>query len=324
MVVFWSTVIGLTTDDVLAQRQEATGSRASPAAPPGVPGFSDAQFDLDTLRSRGLSPSLAEYFRHAPRFAPGDQPVQVTVNGRVLGRKTANFDASGSLCFTPAFVRDTGLVSMDDSPIDATAVEAPCRDYRRFSPRTVVTLLPTVGSVDITVPPEHVMPDPRSADEERGGRGAMFNYRAFALESHSSGGRGSSHRYLDTTLGLNLDDGGALMVFRMRDGEGRAMWASATLRDGGGERQFAPADIEFSVRRTWLSPRTAGRYPVAMSIRVGSRRFELQPLMDDQELDSRASSGAIYWEGAVSASEAGRPVGRGYLELTGYAGALRL
>ena len=136
-----------------------------------MPGFSDAQFDLDTLRSRGLSPSLAEYFRHAPRFAPGDQPVQVTVNGRVLGRRTANFDASGSLCFTPAFVRDTGLVSMDDSPIEAAAVEAPCRDYRRFSPRTVVTLLPTVGSVDITVPPEHVMPDPRSADEERGGRG---------------------------------------------------------------------------------------------------------------------------------------------------------
>jgi predicted secreted hydrolase len=125
-------------------------------------------------------------------------------------------------------------------------------------------------------------------------------------------------------LGLNLDDGGALMVFRMRDGGGRAMWASATLRDARGERQFAPADIEFTVLRTWLSPRTAGRYPVAMSIRVGSRRFDLQPLMDDQELDSRASSGAIYWEGAVSASEAGRPVGRGYLELTGYAGALRL
>ena len=102
------------------------------------------------------------------------------------------------------------------------------------------------------------------------------------------------------------------------------MWAAATLRDARGERQFAPADIEFTVQRTWLSPRTGGRYPVALDIRVGDRRFALQPLMDDQELDSRASSGAIYWEGAVSASEAGRPVGRGYLELTGYAGALRL
>jgi predicted secreted hydrolase len=41
--------------------------------------------------------------------------------------------------------------------------------------------------------------------------------------------------------------------------------------------------------------------------------------MDDQELDSRASTGVIYWEGAVSAKAGGKVIGRGYLELTGYA-----
>jgi predicted secreted hydrolase len=46
--------------------------------------------------------------------------------------------------------------------------------------------------------------------------------------------------------------------------------------------------------------------------------------MDDQENDARLSSGTIYWEGAIRASEAGRPAGKGYLELTGYAGRLRL
>ena len=40
--------------------------------------------------------------------------------------------------------------------------------------------------------------------------------------------------------------------------------------------------------------------------------------MDDQELDSRASVGTIYWEGAVRVKAADRAVGRGYLELTGY------
>jgi predicted secreted hydrolase len=44
--------------------------------------------------------------------------------------------------------------------------------------------------------------------------------------------------------------------------------------------------------------------------------------MDDQELDARASTGTIYWEGAVRAYEGERrgetPIGRGYLELTGY------
>jgi predicted secreted hydrolase len=46
--------------------------------------------------------------------------------------------------------------------------------------------------------------------------------------------------------------------------------------------------------------------------------------MDDQELDARASTGTIYWEGAVRALRAGREAGRGYLELTGYWNPLRL
>ncbi|HKP66001.1 MAG TPA: lipocalin family protein, partial [Casimicrobiaceae bacterium] len=48
------------------------------------------------------------------------------------------------------------------------------------------------------------------------------------------------------------------------------------------------------------------------------------PLFDDQELDARAGVGVVYWEGAVRASIDGRFVGRGYLELTGYGGPLRL
>jgi len=46
--------------------------------------------------------------------------------------------------------------------------------------------------------------------------------------------------------------------------------------------------------------------------------------MDDQENDTRASTGAVYWEGAVQALRDGKSVGRGYLELTGYWRALRL
>jgi predicted secreted hydrolase len=47
--------------------------------------------------------------------------------------------------------------------------------------------------------------------------------------------------------------------------------------------------------------------------------------MDDAELDSRASTGTIYWEGPVRVKCAdGQSAGRGYLELTGYAGRLDL
>ena len=52
--------------------------------------------------------------------------------------------------------------------------------------------------------------------------------------------------------------------------------------------------------------------------------LRLAPLMDDQESDSRLSTGAVYWEGAVEALGDGRRLGRGYLELTGYGEPLKL
>jgi predicted secreted hydrolase len=54
-------------------------------------------------------------------------------------------------------------------------------------------------------------------------------------------------------------------------------------------------------------------------------RFVVRSLLDDQELDSRGSTGAVYWEGLSELlDEQGRRVGRGYLEMTGYAARLRL
>ena len=140
-----------------------------------------------------------------------------------------------------------------------------------------------------------------------------------------------SSEYLDSEavgwdwVGINLVDGGALMAFRIRDSRGNTHWAGGTLRDGGGQIEILdPADIEFRPRRIWVSPRTGITYPVQEMLRVGSREFTLDPLIDDQENDTRLTTGAIYWEGAVTAHEGARVAGRGYLELTGYGHRLSL
>ena len=126
-------------------------------------------------------------------------------------------------------------------------------------------------------------------------------------------------------VGLNLDDGGSLMAFRMRDLDGRMLWAAATYRGpGGATRHFEPGEVEFIPGRTWTSLRTGTRYPVEFRLRAGPLRLEIEPLFDDQESDSRQTTGAVYWEGAVRAFSDGRPVGRGYLELTGYGDRLQL
>ncbi|WP_411289254.1 lipocalin-like domain-containing protein [Phenylobacterium sp.] len=125
-------------------------------------------------------------------------------------------------------------------------------------------------------------------------------------------------------VGLNLDDGGALTAFQVRDRAGRAIWAGGSLRAPDGRvTTFRPGDVQFTTTRHWRSPRTGGRYPVERVVEVrtpkGARSFPLTPVFDDQELDSRQTGGPVYWEGAV------RTVGgRGYLELTGYVSPLTL
>ena len=120
-------------------------------------------------------------------------------------------------------------------------------------------------------------------------------------------------------IGINLADGGAVMAFRIRDKSGGTFWAGGALRGADGATRILPRDqVRFVPLRSWRSPRTGVTYPVAMRVTAGDRELTLEPLFDDQELDSRASTGTIYWEGAVRASASGREAGHGYLELTGY------
>ncbi|ACD19369.1 secreted hydrolase-like protein [Paraburkholderia phytofirmans PsJN] len=126
-------------------------------------------------------------------------------------------------------------------------------------------------------------------------------------------------------LGANLADGSALMAFKVRSRDGHAVWAHAAFRKPDGEvTTFGPNQVDFTPLRTWRSPRTNTSYPVSMAVKTGLLTWKLDPLMDDQELDSRQSTGAVYWEGAVRVSREGVDAGRAYLELTGYANALRL
>ncbi|MCE3284672.1 MAG: hypothetical protein K0R70_928 [Steroidobacteraceae bacterium] len=147
-------------------------------------------------------------------------------------------------------------------------------------------------------------------------------------------------------LGINLHGRGALMAFQMRDKQGGARWASATLRAPspeagpspdpsqssavepatGAVQTFEREDVTWTVLDTWRSPRTGIEYPVRWRLRVGATTYRVEPLMLDAELDSRESTGVLYWEGPVRLLDdaSGDELGRGFLELTGYGGKLDL
>lgn len=127
-------------------------------------------------------------------------------------------------------------------------------------------------------------------------------------------------------VGFNLFDGSALTAFQLRRADGSAVWAGGSWRPpGGAVAAFAPEAVRLQSGRAWASALTGASYPVEWQLQTPAGRFRVRALLDAQELDSRRSTGTIYWEGLSElVDDRGRRVGLGYLEMTGYAGRLRL
>jgi predicted secreted hydrolase len=116
-----------------------------------------------------------------------------------------------------------------------------------------------------------------------------------------------------------------LFQLRRRDGSRDPHSSGTWVPHSGAPRPITVGGFDLDPRRTWRSPATGASYPVAWGLRIPSEQLtlELRAAVDGQELDVRPSIGIAYWEGAIVASglRNGKPVsGRGYLELTGYAG----
>lgn len=127
-------------------------------------------------------------------------------------------------------------------------------------------------------------------------------------------------------IGMNLDDGSALTAFRLRRQDGSALWDGGSFRSPQGSLStFRQGEVVFSPQRRWTSPASQASYPVEWLVRTPAGAYTVRAVIDNQELDSRASTGAIYWEGLSDLIDSnGRNVGRGYLEMTGYARPLKM
>jgi predicted secreted hydrolase len=121
-------------------------------------------------------------------------------------------------------------------------------------------------------------------------------------------------------VGLSGSQGQSLLAFQIRNQDPLKgpIWTHAALRQTNGQVKTFKS-VHFETSKAWTSPRTGVTYPVEQVITLDGQRFYLQTLMDDQELDARASTGTLYWEGAVRAkTDLASHWGDGYLEMTGY------
>ena len=126
---------------------------------------------------------------------------------------------------------------------------------------------------------------------------------------------------------VNLADGTDLMLSLVRDTSGGYPLVYGTLVHPDGTYQnLDRSQFGVAVTAHWRSPQTGITYPAGWTISLPSRglTIRLRPTVADQELDTRASTGVVYWEGSqvVTAELNGAPLGgQAYVELTGYTAA---
>jgi predicted secreted hydrolase len=125
---------------------------------------------------------------------------------------------------------------------------------------------------------------------------------------------------------VQLNDGAALMLYRLRYRDGRTVPQSSGtfVRADRSVRTLARPDFFIERTGTWTSPHSGAVYPAGWLVRIPAERISIavKPMLSDQELTLKGSTKVSYWEGAceIEGSVRGKPVhGYGYTELTGYA-----
>ena len=121
---------------------------------------------------------------------------------------------------------------------------------------------------------------------------------------------------------IQFEDNTELMIYQIREADGSpSPYSSGTYTDESGKAtHLKSGDFTLTPKSgRWKSPHTKGEYPLDWEIEIPAKSISLKTttVLKDQEF---AEPGLSYWEGAIEIT--GTKTGKGYLELTGYTGAL--
>jgi predicted secreted hydrolase len=122
-------------------------------------------------------------------------------------------------------------------------------------------------------------------------------------------------------MGLQLDDGTDLMIYRLRNRSGATDYLSGTrVGNDGAPHYLSDQDLSITGAAPWRSDRSSANYPQVWRVNAaGLPPLTVKSEMPGQELVTSDSTDVTYFEGAARVLDAaGRPIGAGYLEMTGY------
>ncbi|HET7711489.1 MAG TPA: lipocalin-like domain-containing protein [Thermoanaerobaculia bacterium] len=120
-----------------------------------------------------------------------------------------------------------------------------------------------------------------------------------------------------------------LYIIRRRDGSPDVTSSGSLITPDGAVIRIGAGQMAVRPLRRWRSSASGATYPMGWQIDVPGLgvSLALEPVLENQELITRRSTGVTYWEGAVRVSGSSGNVavrGVGYVEMTGYDRAVRL
>ncbi|MCK7177121.1 fimbria/pilus outer membrane usher protein [Enterobacter cloacae] len=169
---------------------------------PSVAAASDETlFDLQSLSSRNIDPSIASWFSQSARFLPGQHTIVLQVNGEERGRVKVRFDADGSLCADEQFFMTAGIITDD-----IKAKDNACNDLTAIWPQAVISADPGEGVLSVVLP-QHalVRNNINDAQWSHGGTASMLNYDMRYIQS-SAATSTVSFIQANTEAGFNAGD----------------------------------------------------------------------------------------------------------------------
>jgi predicted secreted hydrolase len=125
-------------------------------------------------------------------------------------------------------------------------------------------------------------------------------------------------------LSLHLSDSTAVMLAQLRlvDDTISPYSTGTFIHYNGASQNLSMRDFSLVPQTWWTSPTSGGKYPVEWKIKFLDYDLRLSTPVKNQELDTRRTTGKIYWEGYVNVAGKRKEreiSGEGYLEMTGYA-----
>ena len=120
-----------------------------------------------------------------------------------------------------------------------------------------------------------------------------------------------------------------LYLIRRKDGSPDPYSGGTLVQADGTTKHLRLEDFQIEILERWKSVKSGGNYPMKWKVTIPAEGIELAivPEFTDQELITNRSTRVTYWEGAVQVNGTMRnkPIrGAGYVEMTGYAGKLKV